>query len=330
MNEKKLTPLQITLRVAIIVVVLALLLLVCFTMVRFVPKAFSTFSGFRNLFGIKERVEMTLGKDSVAAGEETELSYRKIGDKSEGYYTISYSCSRIDSSTRLEVDIEDTGRIINCATPFRIGEVTNSLLARKIKIRPISKTLPYNQPLTITVQHVTASSTVAASGSATLTILKGESEETDENKDGISIAPDISSLASSTSSVGKPATPTNTGNTATSGTTRTTSGSTSLADLTVSLDPITVDANGRARATFRVTNRGGRASGSWKFHAEIPRAGQTSYDSPYQSSIPAGKTSVMYLTFDNAQAGTFSVAVDYANLIKESNENNNRVSAALR
>ena len=77
--------------------------------------------------------------------------------------------------------------------------------------------------------------------------------------------------------------------------------------------------NGKGLLTFNVTNTTKTNSGPWKFSATLPRSGNTSYNSPYQTNIPPGKTSVMNLNFDNAQKGTIAVTINGQNFTSQIN-----------
>ncbi|MFA6296966.1 MAG: hypothetical protein WC629_00170 [Candidatus Paceibacterota bacterium] len=84
--------------------------------------------------------------------------------------------------------------------------------------------------------------------------------------------------------------------------------STTPANLSVVFTSSNINSNELGTITFNVTNTGGQDSGSWKFSATLPRSsGETSYDSGYQTNIPARKTSIMTFTFDNAKSGTATI-----------------------
>jgi hypothetical protein len=91
--------------------------------------------------------------------------------------------------------------------------------------------------------------------------------------------------------------------------------------------------NDRLAVQFQVTNIGGSATGMWKFRAQLPTNNihEQIYNSAYQSSIPAGKTSYFTIGFYNAKSGSnqISIDIDSTNQVSESNENNNRVTRTL-
>ncbi len=289
MNKNEVTPVQIAIRIVIIIIVIVILLLVSFAMVRFVPKVFSSLASFRTLFTAKEQLIVSLDKVSVREGSDTTLSFKQTGGKSEGYYELSYSCSKISSNTSLDIMSDEGSTNLSCDTPLMLPITPSSTTSYSTNITPIGKEVSYDQPILITIKHINESSTVAT-GTATLTVLGETSEE--------EASPVVATSTPVTTS--KPPTVVS----------PTTNYHPSPARLTAQMGSVNVDTNGKAVVTFYVTNTGGQRSNSWTFSANLPRSiGQTVYNSPYQSSIPAGGTSTMYLTFYNAEAGTINVYV---------------------
>jgi hypothetical protein len=312
--NKEVTPIQIALRIVIIIILIVVLLLVSFALVRFVPKIVTSFSSFRSLFSAKERLVVALDQKTITLGDSANLSVKQTGGKGGGQYVLSYSCAKIDSRTSLKINTEDESEIIGCDKSFILPIAPSSSTSEIFNLEPRGDSKSYEQPVTITVKHVTASSTIASTASVILTI-SGEKDaaEDDEVKEEVK----EETVATSTLRFGpkpvenKPVVKT-------------------PADLTVSIGSLNVDNNGKATLTFYVTNKGGSNSGSWTFSSTLPRDGQTVYNSPSQSSIPPGGTSTMYLTFYNAKSGSVTVSIDPNNYIKESNENNNYTSAQLK
>ena len=308
--NKEVSPVQIALRIVLIIIVIVVLLLVSFALVRFVPKLVTSFSSFRDLFGGKERLVVALDKKTINLGESATLSVKQTGGKGGGQYVLSYSCAKIDSRTSLKISSDDESEVIGCDKSFILPIAPSAPSSEIFNLEPRGDYKSYEQPMTITVKHVTASSTIASTANLTLTI-SGEKDvvEDDDTKE--------ETVASSTLRFGpkpvedKPVVKT-------------------PADLTVSVGSLNVDNNGKATLMFYVTNKGGSNSGSWTFSSNLPRDGQTVYNSPLQSSIPPGGTSTMYLTFYNAKSGNVTVSIDPNNNVKESNENNNYMTATLR
>jgi len=243
---------------------------------------------------------VALDKKTIKLGESATLSVKQTGGKGGGQYVLSYSCAKIDSRTSLKINTDDESEIIGCDKSFILPIAPSDPSSEIFNLEPRGDYKSYEQPMTITVKHVTASSTIASTANLTLTI-SGEKDV----------------VATSTLHFGpkpvedKPVVKT-------------------PADLTVLVGSLNVENNGKATLMFYVTNKGGNDSGIWSFRSTLPRDGQTVYNSPLQSSIPPGGTSTMYLTFYNAKSGSVTVSIDPNNYIKESNESNNYVTATLR
>jgi hypothetical protein len=79
---------------------------------------------------------------------------------------------------------------------------------------------------------------------------------------------------------------------------------------------------------FDIANVGGSSSGPWYFSANLPTSPMTPYVSPQQASLTPGAHIVNTLKFDHVMSGggNFTVTVDPANIVQESNENNNTAS----
>jgi hypothetical protein len=322
--NKEVTPIQIALRIVIIIILIVVLLLVSFALVRFVPKIVTSFSSFRDLFGAKERLVVALDQKTITLGDSANLSVKQTGGKGGGQYVLSYSCAKIDSRTSLKINTEDESEVIGCDKSFILPIAPSSTTSEIFNLEPRGDIKSYEQPVTITVKHVTASSTIASTASVILTI-SGEKDaaEDDEVKEEVK----EETVATSTLRFGpKPVEDKPVVKTPAPAPVKVST----PADLTVSIGSLNVDNNGKATLTFYVTNKGGSNSGSWTFSSTLPRDGQTVYNSPSQSSIPPGGTSTMYLTFYNAHSGNVTVTIDPNNNIKESNENNNYTSATLR
>ncbi|HEY4525198.1 MAG TPA: CARDB domain-containing protein [Candidatus Paceibacterota bacterium] len=98
------------------------------------------------------------------------------------------------------------------------------------------------------------------------------------------------------------------------------------ADLTVTLMSVEVDAYGNATAVFDIANRGGTATGVYYFTASLPMQSAYMYTSPAQASLSPSSHILSTLRFSQAVGGSFSVTVDGANAVRESNESNNSAS----
>lgn len=321
--NKEVTPIQIALRIVIIIILVVVLLLVSFALVRFIPKMVTSLSSFRDLFGIKERLVVSLDQKTINLGDSANLSVKQTSGKGGGQYVLSYSCAKIDSHTNLKISTDEESEIVGCDKSFILPIAPSSSSSEIFNLEPKGDVKTYDQPMTITVKHVTASSTVASTASVILTISGEKTDDENQVKEEVK----GETVATSTShSNPKPVVTNPVEKKPTPEPVRVST----PADLTVSIGSLNVDNDGKATLTFYVTNNGGSNSGSWTFNSTLPRNGQTVYNSPSQPNIPSGGTSTMYLTFYNAKSGTVTVTIDPNNNIKESNENNNYVTATLK
>ncbi len=97
------------------------------------------------------------------------------------------------------------------------------------------------------------------------------------------------------------------------------------ADLAVRIISANVDYAGNATVTFDIKNVGGTASGDYVFTAQLPTRIGAPYQSSVQVSLQPGDHVANTLHFNDITpgGGTFQVVADPANVIRESNENNN-------
>lgn len=292
MNKNEITPIQIAIRIVIIIVVIVILLLVSFAMVRFVPKVVGALGNFRTIFATKERLEVSLDESIIAQDGKAILTITQSGGKLNGTYELTYSCAHIDLDTHLEIELVDRNDVVLCDEPFTIGSAATSTLS-DIVIRPTGENVSYDQKVDITVKHIDSSST-RSMDSIILTVL-GDNDTTQKT--------------TQTTSTSTPSTVTSKPLTTTTRPSTVSNYSSSPAKLVATLKEVTVDQNARATVAFYVTNTGGKNSGAWTFNATLPRLGQTLFNSPTQSSIPPRGSSIMFLTFDNAQAGNVNINV---------------------
>jgi hypothetical protein len=90
--------------------------------------------------------------------------------------------------------------------------------------------------------------------------------------------------------------------------------------------------NNRATVRFEVQNIGGTASGSFRFKAALPSSTNPEYVSAYQNGLAKGAKTYFTLTFDNLHnyGNNYAhITVDPWNEVRESNENNNSITATI-
>jgi hypothetical protein len=338
MNPKQTSPVSTGLKIVIIIVIVIVLLLVSFAMIKLVPAVFTTISNFRNtlsFFGNKEQITLTLDKKSIPSGGSTILSWKQQRGNGDGEHIFNYPCDSLDNDTHVELTETDGElRSIFCGEDVFFGNAGESDF-RKITLTGFSS-IDEDQILNLTVSHVSATSTVYASSSIPLTIKKSTErniDRTTDNNNASSTENEFTDDESETVPTNTKTTTTPKPSTATYSkpkSSQQTSTYRTPVDLGVVFTKSEIRSNDDGIVEFQVINYGQTSSGLWKFRAVVPQNDDdVIYNSPYQSSIPGGKASIMTLRFENADRGTVEVYVDYANQIRESNENNNRATVRV-
>jgi hypothetical protein len=331
MSTKTNSPAQTAIKIAIIIVVIVVLLLISFAMIKLVPAVFSSISRFRDtlsFFGNKEKITLTLDKKSISSEEDFILSWKQQRGNGEGEHIFNYPCDTLDDDTYLELtEANGDARSVFCEEDVPLGQAGESDF-RKITFTGYSYA-EEDQILRLTVSHVTATSTTASS-SIPFTIKKNKNtadegsreerekieEQESEEEEKAKNEEVASSIKTTTNTISRP------NNTSTYQT---------PADLGAVFTKSEIRSNDDGIVEFQVVNYGQTASGKWRFRAVLPQNGDdVVYHSPYQSSIPGGKASIMTLRFENADSGTVEVIVDYYNEVPESNNNNNAASVRIR
>ncbi len=319
MSTKTNPPIQTGIKIAIIIVIIIVLLLVSFAMIKLIPNIFSSISNFRNtlyFFGNKEKIVLTANKKVIMSEDTFVLSWKQQRGNGEGEHIFNFPCVDLDENTHLQLTEADGDSLdVFCEEDISLGKAGESDY-RKITFTGYSEA-EEDQILKLNVSHISATST-SASSTVLLTIKKDATKENnndtkDENnieeEDKVSTSPPVIKTAPRvvTTPYLRPT------------------------DLGVVFTRSEIKSNNDGIVEFQVINYGQLASGKWRFRATIPQNGDdVVYNSPYQSSIPGGKTSIMTLRFENADTGTVEVTADYYNEISESNNNNNTATVRIK
>jgi hypothetical protein len=86
-----------------------------------------------------------------------------------------------------------------------------------------------------------------------------------------------------------------------------------------------------AAVEFDIANKGSATARGWSFSAHLPTMTDGAYSSPVQAPLAPGAHIVNTLRFSQLQAGggTFTVSVNPAGTVQESNTSNNSASAEV-
>jgi len=330
MSTKTNSPIQTGIKIAIIIVIIIVLLLVSFAMIRLIPNIFSSVSNFKDtlsFFGSKEKITLNVNKKAIMSEDTFVLSWKQQRGNGEGEHIFNFPCEDLDENTRLQLTEADGDSLdVFCEEDISLGKAGESDY-RKITFTGFSEA-EEDQNLKLSVSHISATSTTYASSTIPLTIKKSTINVSGVNKEKIKEDEDIKIQdEENTKDEAKVST----------STTKTTIIKpspiikASPADLGAVFSKSEIRSNNDGVVEFQVINYGQTASGLWRFRATLPQNKDTViYNSPYQSSIPGGKASIMTLRFESANAGTVQVIVDYYNEVLESNNNNNTATVQIR
>ena len=283
----------------------------------------SWFSPFTSIFSSSKSIQVTVPLNKISSGEQFTVSW-KYTPKSTGSYAFLYQC-REGFQFKTTV-IESVQTAIPCGIGYTMLTSSNAFSVTPF----LSGTSSLNVPLSIifipSAPAATGTPASQAEGNATVIIV---------NPTPIGTPAEINP-ASQAQTVDLPAQ---------AGTQVAASESKSkLPDLSVKIlsegviDPISGDIFARSPTSpndlvavrFLISNGVSAPTGSWYFTAQLPTTPAYPYSSPAQTSLPAGGSIENMLRFKNAvPGGIFSVSVDPANQVNESNEGNNTASISI-
>ena len=334
MKQEKKTPLQILVRVLVILGLVILLLLLIFGIIKLVPKAFNGFNDWgSNIFSFgqdKEIVNVSANPNMVKAGDVAVISWNLENENKDGWFTLQYSCG----DKTLYIDQ------IECGKPYVLGNATST--NRSIPIR-VMGTSTNSINLTVTISHRKPDSDDKYAEGFTVVAVNprnGVVVNTSNNFQNATPTPTQTS-GSNQNYYNTPipsATPTPTYRPSYSYNTNYNYNSSyspsytysysGPSDLTAYITSVQYSGAGRVTVNFQVTNTGYSPTGPWQFVAYLPASlpYESIYNSAYQSSIPPGKTSYFNLSFYPYYGGgsaEIKISLDPENRVPELNETNN-------
>lgn len=278
------------------VVVIAIAIWGAMTVFRLAPRIFSFIT---SPFGGSPTTLTIVGPSvPVVSGENMSLTWSYGKGDDSGMYSFTYSCV---SDFYFEAPVAEGGVYgpITCNLPYGVPGTETG-----IRLTPKSRTSA-EVIVPVSVSYVDSSGNRIASATSTITVTGGTQSTT---------PPNTSTPTTPTSpKPTKPSTPT------------------TPADLMIRMiDSGTVDAySGLVTVRFEVKNVGGRATGVWRFVADLPTYNGYRYSSPMQRSLNQGDGIIFTLQFDKSAGGVLSITVDPENAVSESSENNNYLSQTI-
>jgi hypothetical protein len=320
-EQKKKKP-STGLKVAVLVILIAILAVGILLPIKLVPNAVSSVaSSITSFFGGKKEPKVTVDKSQVNVGEQFTVAWDgKL--QTDGTYALSYECS---TGLHLETSINQPNETIACGTPFYFSPNQNS-----IDLIGFSDTAR-----TVTVKLTLG---FLENGASTLDTL-GETSTTIINPN----VTDTTSVATTTPSTNQP-TPEETEDEETEvipPSTNTPRVSNPNGTIDLEVRPIAVgylNANGdfvasgfvgsnqQAAVRFSIVNVGDKNTGSWSFVAELPSQTDPRFTSATQQNLGPGDRIEYTLGFNNmtsAQNNTVVITADPSNQVPERTDANN-------
>jgi len=318
--------LRVTASVSLVIAAVVLLVILAgWGIIRIVPAAVDSVAAvgvsISSLFKAKERIILTADSQTVNSGAPVTISWDHPGQTDTGFYSVSYSCdSGVNGTIKRTNEIEQT---IACGTSHPLGNVQSVALVFRA-----TKTGTVSVPVTVSyIRDGNPSGTL----SSDITIIVSN----DAVQPATPVAP--TAPATPTQPAPAPTTPVTpahpyqpttyyglpdlTINVSETGALDAASG------LFVARNPV---AGEKAAVRFTVSNIGTNVSGAWSFSAVLPNSSTDAYNSPSERSLAPGDSIEFTMGFDGVQAGsTLTLSVDDANLIAESNENNNTATVTF-
>ncbi len=221
-----------------------------------------------------------------------------------GSYAFLYQCQ--NGLRMLTPGAQGALNAIPCGAAFIINGTAQSLaLTPEISGIPNGEAISVPLSILFMSNATTSSSSAIAQGGATVSVVANATTAT--------TAPTITPATAATHAASA-----------------TTAAQTGTPDLAVHITSASNSA-GIAAVTFTISNDGTAPSGSYYFTAQIPSSPTYTYTSPMQSSLDPSAHVVNTLRFSQnaGQAGVFSVTVDPASLVRESNRTNNTASQTI-
>jgi len=298
---------SIILKSLFIVMILAIIVLLAFAVIRFVPFLFSSFASVGNAFKSGSDMEIRLSENDLNSNDNFRLYWEYSGPE-EGSYNLKYECAPNlkllvgnDEGTELECDRNyplsksdsfiDLVAVSTRENTYTESEITVSIVNAEEEVASASEAFSITNEGDVPINDLSGGATISSQ------------DVTDDSDDGSNNTQDNSGSNNNQNNSG----------------TNNNVSPTVPADLAI----FNVRAISDTRVVFDVSNIGGRSSGNWYFAYTIP--GEGIETSPLQLSLNSGDTIRYTLTYEDIESGDSVISVDPLNRISESSENNNVV-----
>jgi hypothetical protein len=288
----------------------------------------SWISSFPSFFRPSSSIKVTAPLGKIPSGEEFPISWR-YAPRSAGTYAFLYECQEgVQFKTTI---LKGLQAVIPCGIGYSMLSDNNSFAAIPFLSGTSSLAVPFSIIFMSNAPIVPGETVSQPNGSATVTVIAAE---TPVESTGRISATVMTSVAPESVSATEPMQAEN----------HAILPVTNNADLSVKIlsvgviDPVSgaiiprrpASANDIAAVRFLISNEGGIYTGEWHFTANLPTVPATPYTSPVQKSLAPKDSIENTLRFNNAIPNEiFSVTVDPANKVVESDETNNTASVNI-
>ena len=311
MSEKTQKFRPVILKSLFILMILAIIVLLAFAVIRFIPFVFSSFasvgSSIKSPF--EKGLEIKLSEDDLDSEETFRLywEYAKSSETEDGSFNLKYDCA-----PNLKLHVANEGKTeLLCNTDYELdkGDRYIDLISN------LNKKNSYTES-EIKVSFLDETGLEVSSDFLPFSVT---------NEDGVPVN-DLSGSASISSQ--DVSGENNTGTTNSGSTSGTTYTNNNVSNIPADLAIVSMRAINDTQIVFDVTNLGGRPTGNWIFNYTIPD--EDVETSPTQPNLNPGNTIRYTLTFNDIGSEDVVVYLDPTNLIRENSETNNLRTVPIR
>ena len=289
----------------------------------------SSLSGVRSFFGPRGSIVLVTEPSEVESEEPVRLSWEHIGERTEGTYTFSYTCT--DGVHFISPASTNVGNVIFCNTPFPLGGDADTL-----ELAAVS-TAREDRALTLTMSFTESGSDHASERGETELAVVIE-KNVDEEAAAATTTPEIASESTEPASAPAPVTqpvvvPASDPNGTPDLTVRILAVGTVTTSGAFTRVSGPVDPDDRLAVRFEVANVGTKTSDSWEFEAKLPTETAYTYTSPKQEGLVPGSRVEYTLGFEDAEDDDetlmITIEVDPDDDVDEQRESNNTASITV-
>jgi hypothetical protein len=297
---------NIALRILFIIAIIAVIFILAFAIIKFIPMLFSGFASVGNVISSpfkSTEVIVSVNNSSLVDEDRFQLGWDYKTDKPGTFY-LNYKCTEALKIYAIE---QDGGqKTILCNTQYPLPQNT-----KKIELIVVYTKANSFVDLPLEVSFIeNSNNNIIARGETTITV-----------QDSINPTP-IGTIAGATISAGQITTDT-------SPSTGTTVPTQTYSNISADLAIINADPINDLDVQFVVRNIGGKNTGNWIFSYSTP--GEGTENSPLQPNLRPGDTIKYTLKFDSGTPkGKTNIILDPYNNIIENSKTNNRATVDIK